>query len=85
MWKIDIIMQLYASQLALFTKYHSHHAKEDEVGGIGSISGEVKNRHKILFRKSERKRPCGGIIKIHFKGMEFEDVNFVQLFQNKKR
>jgi hypothetical protein len=55
------------------------------VDGICSILGEMKNTHKILFWKTERKRSCGGIIKIDFKELEFEDVNLVQLFQNKIR
>jgi hypothetical protein len=53
-------MQLDASQFVLVTKYYGHQAKEDEMDGICSMTGEMKNTHKILVRKPEGKLSCGG-------------------------
>jgi hypothetical protein len=73
----------------VISSLQSRQAKKDEVNGVCSTQGKIRNAYKIVLGKPEGKRPLGrsrrrweNNLKQDLKESSYKDIKCIQLHQN---
>jgi hypothetical protein len=85
-----IVHKLKLHSLYSSTKYYDDRIEEDEMGGgLVARMGDMRNTHKIMVGKPERKRPlgrprrrCENNIKIDLSEIVLEEADVIHLSED---